>query len=917
MIDVVRKEVCRVFLWLYVGGPKYVGDYLKEIPQGWRGLKGDEKDTLNSQKPPTEMDITLLYYLLQRVCNLSSANDPAWADPTGSNLHSLEHTLYLIKKERNMLSHEGHTQKAQQMSDQQLDQKLNYLRSLCANLLVEAARRCGKLHKEIVELNDKMEARLQAIRGVTSEKFIMMAKEEVMKTTQTKMVDEWYQQPLLQYCGKTVTVDDVLQWRTPDGATPAFILVTGETGIGKSSLCRHVQECWLRPPGDGRDPLQYYQLVLLVRCRDVNISNAVSLLHEELLPETASWCSSDTLSNFLQTVSTLWIFDGLEEATDAASQLMRSLFRKRQQSSTVLVTARPEYGGDFLRQHSAHMKHLIVSLCGADPLETIRSITQSKECDGDIKRHAKSLMKDFEKLDPRVLQELQNPLKLRLTLQGWGDMRTVTSQEFDLGRLYQKISNTHITCLSESLSKGPMTEAEAVRKVEKWFLFLCESAFKLVLCRKVFENVISKKMLRTLEDKCDDLGLPSSRCLSTFLSCPVGVLSAGSTGYTFCHDTQVHFLAARYVDFVMKESSDLHLHTLKLFNISTLQENHSRHPQLGRFLPVLLILISLISDSEVILKMLIKLLLNAIPLKVSHWIWFDIAIKASYERKIMREIGRVIPKEWTIVDKHVTASKQLLIYSQPTEVTLQLVCNPEDLKDLEPLVCHLASLPVAMKLIMRHYSHDFSGKDNADKYLKIICREDSSCMLLRFDGYLSDEVYSLLGQSRISDYCESLTMKVTSIESLETLCQCVREFEFLQTIHVVIAMKQIPFTSAKLQVTAINLSLPLMTNETAKDTAKFIARLCRSYESLTVFDMAYNSIKNFLQHLENKNIVVGNLLGCLKAEKTGSLGLQFGSLPLKYSQVDFKQKWHNFRRMTHGKLIPLEDIISEKLYVSF
>ncbi|MPC64179.1 hypothetical protein E2C01_058290 [Portunus trituberculatus] len=236
MNDVVQKEVCRVFLWLYQGLPKYVGDYLDEIPKRRRGLNKDEKNTLSLRKPPTSMDITLLYRLLQLVCNLPSADDPAWTDPIDP--HCLEHTLYLIKEERNKLSHEGHTQEARQMSDQQLDQKLNGLRSLCGNLLVEAARRCGRLDKEIVELNDKMEASLQEIRGITSDKFVMMAKEELLKTAQTKMMDEWYQQPLLEYRGRSVALDDLLLWRTPDDAAPAFILITGEAGIGKSSLCR-------------------------------------------------------------------------------------------------------------------------------------------------------------------------------------------------------------------------------------------------------------------------------------------------------------------------------------------------------------------------------------------------------------------------------------------------------------------------------------------------------------------------------------------------------------------------------------------------------------------------------------------------------------------------------------------------------
>lgn len=239
MNDVVRKEVCRVFLWLYHGGPKYVGDYLDEILTGKekKTLKKDQKAKLNRKEPPTRMDITLLYLLLQYTCGLPKPSDPAWTKATGSDFSSLEHTLYLIKEERNNIGHEGYTREAQEMSDDVLDQKLDYLRQLCANLLVEAARRCGRLN-EIVAVIDKMDTQLQEIRGVTFNKFIMMAKEEKLKTALTKMADEWYQQPLFKRQGQPVTLDNLLQWRAQDGTAFTFLLVTGEAGVGKSSLCR-------------------------------------------------------------------------------------------------------------------------------------------------------------------------------------------------------------------------------------------------------------------------------------------------------------------------------------------------------------------------------------------------------------------------------------------------------------------------------------------------------------------------------------------------------------------------------------------------------------------------------------------------------------------------------------------------------
>lgn len=235
MNDVVRKEVCRVFLWLYQGGHKPVWEYLEDVQGGKSGLNKDEKNTLRKGTPATNMDISLLYRLLQRTCGLGEAN--AWASPPDPSPAGLEHMLYLIKEERNKLGHEGHTREAREMSDAELGQKVSYLRRLCADMLQEAARRCGRLG-ETVKLIDRMEGRLLAIQGVTTDRFVLMARQERLRAARTKTAKEWYQQPLLSLQGRAVQLADLPQWQVEGGAAPSLLLVSGEAGVGKSSLCR-------------------------------------------------------------------------------------------------------------------------------------------------------------------------------------------------------------------------------------------------------------------------------------------------------------------------------------------------------------------------------------------------------------------------------------------------------------------------------------------------------------------------------------------------------------------------------------------------------------------------------------------------------------------------------------------------------
>lgn len=904
MNDVVRKEVCRVFLWLYQGGNKPVWEYLDEVQAGKSGLNKDEKNTLKKREPATNMDISLLYRLLQRTCGLAEAN--AWASPPAASSASLEHTLYLIKEERNKLGHEGHTREAREMSDAELGRKLSHLRRLCAHLLEEAARRCGRTG-ETVKLVDRMEARLQAIQGVTPDRFVLMAREEKLRAARTKTEDEWYQQPLLRLQGQAVQLADLLQRQAAGGAAPGFLLVSGEAGAGKSSLCRYLEECWLRPRSDGKDLLQRYQLVLKVRCGDICTCDAMRLLQEELLPEAASRCSRETLADILCFAPILWVLDGLEEATEEAKKLLSSFLRNPRPKSTVLLTSRPEFGQDFLKRHPNDGVQL-VSLLGTDPLEAIDGIILSTKADEDTLRHAKSLKEEFRKLEPHVQVELQNPLKLRLALQGWEAMRTSTlRREFELSRLYQRITDAQIESLSEKVSQGStMTKSEATRKVKKWFSFFCESTFHLVRNGKVFVGATREEFLKELEDKCDDLGISSSKCMPTFLAKPDSVFSTDNSSYTFYHDSQVHFLAALHIASVMRGSSDLLTDTLALFNITALHEQESEAPPLLRFFPVLLLLVSLIDASTPgdNTRMRVQLLLNAIPFRFATWAWFKVARKASYEHKVMREIGRVIPAFWEITDPEIEAAMKMLQYQHPKVVAVRVFSKPEEVKELKPLICTLASLPVAIFLELVNQVWNLSWNDTADAYLEIICRTESRCVLIGLQAHLGNVGYGLLRHPKIMEHCKFMKMKVNSIKSLETLCEYVQRFQSMKKLNLVIAMKDLPYTSAKLPNVIKGIFFPFITKETAANTAKFAARLSSSYNEILVNDMPLSAIETFLLCLEKRSVTVKKIRGYLQqiglvSQKREIVprAVEFGPLPLAYSREEFRHRWSEYRSL--------------------
>ncbi|KAK4327174.1 hypothetical protein Pmani_002344 [Petrolisthes manimaculis] len=122
--------MCRVFLYLYEHHQPdpnvYVGQRLREIPNGWARIGRIEKEMLMNQRvSPYEMDICLLYTLLQRTCGLQpdTQNDSVWNTPTSPD--GIERQLYLLKERRNHLVHNANAYL--NLTKQELIEKVNVL----------------------------------------------------------------------------------------------------------------------------------------------------------------------------------------------------------------------------------------------------------------------------------------------------------------------------------------------------------------------------------------------------------------------------------------------------------------------------------------------------------------------------------------------------------------------------------------------------------------------------------------------------------------------------------------------------------------------------------------------------------------------------------------------------------------------
>lgn len=224
----------------------YVGDFLETLPRGKKRFYKSQKAELKNKEPVDEMDITPLYTFLQRTCGLASEKDPVWNEDNDS----LEYSLYLLKEERNCVDHEHRKKKSINMTFSELSDKLDNLRNLCSSIIYKAGQRAGRHRDEITQQTDNMSQDLREILGVDSKMFAQLAREEKEKQKQEEdvtggtMCDDEYVRPIIcRRNGVPLSLSQLFHSHTDDDSTeptPQLILVTGDAGAGKTTLCRFV-----------------------------------------------------------------------------------------------------------------------------------------------------------------------------------------------------------------------------------------------------------------------------------------------------------------------------------------------------------------------------------------------------------------------------------------------------------------------------------------------------------------------------------------------------------------------------------------------------------------------------------------------------------------------------------------------------
>ncbi|XP_042871897.1 uncharacterized protein LOC122253145 isoform X3 [Penaeus japonicus] len=548
----------QVVEWLYQGGP-CVRTYFLSLGH----LDADYERTFNIEQRQMlengalfkEYDISLLYLILQTMCGLAGPGDPSCASSsTGQPLGHLLHKLYQKR------SHLALSDDVQQMSEQKLKKELAKLKRLFSRILRLAGNRCGMrphvFRDEVWEvkqdLQDLMEKVREPLQSSELSNLPQLQQEiQVFKKTLSQKVEEQSQQELrgfypqlwdvalVQWLYPELTVQpslnftnlvimenmeslpplqeqnlhglshkDLLQVTHQNGSLPEVIIISGEGGIGKTTLLKYMLEMWVRDPSQIKglrtvSPLMYLQL------RGSSISSWKDMLQNVLYNTfQESGLTIDFFVDLFQAMHVVVLLDGYDEVSPEAKKLITDL-AKYQGNMRVVITTRPSSLKE-LKQMVSKKQVMNIEIKGIRREDwslfienTLVALVQEPVCRSGVKER---VIAHLDHLDLRK-REVAVPLTLVLLI-----VREVEAPGQRLQDIYEDLTNLMVGKIEERLVIKGIDDAED--KVIEYNEFQKSVALR---CLKKREHDLSSETVEDLKAKCDSLNLPYIEVLSGFL----------------------------------------------------------------------------------------------------------------------------------------------------------------------------------------------------------------------------------------------------------------------------------------------------------------------------------------------------------------------------------------------------------------
>lgn len=557
---------------------------------------------------------------------------------------------------------------------------------------------------------------------------------------------------------------------------PKVLLLEGQAGCGKTSLCRFLIHEWCKT----LDPknasaikgLAKYDLVILVELRRTQSVTFEEFLRHDLLYKVCRDFKDEDFRYLLDELTLLIVIDGFDERKD--DKLTKDIFQTCKNKRIILSTRTKCLDNAKSLARGEMIEFLSISICGFDYpglKEFSEKVFQAIE-DNPEKR--KQELQEFQRLiDEKKhivkarqhLEDYQLPLTIAFIIILWRDNPEVINQISTSTRLYLEIFKLFQKKLKERLCKlGKNKKLDG--KLNALLLLLGDVAWKML---KEGNYLLTDNLYEYIKTECKKRSVDYMELLSAFLMCETNYNSdVDDLVFMFLHKTQMEYLAAVYLSHQILKKNE------------TAKQIFSQAQDCQE---VLLYLTGHLAIHEQLDKDIINTIVGSFKYKTDDFtFWWEFYSESLYNE----EIGRLIVKKqlqrekWILSDEHIICGLRFMsndLTRKLKDIEVDIEQEPDDIPQILEAMNDIMEPKGYIKLkFHKHYNLVNSG--TSDKYLMALKPWGN---LTHFVGSLCKEGCQVLPNF---GNLVNISVKLSEPEAVQSLSCSLKKLKKIRNLRV-------------------------------------------------------------------------------------------------------------------------------------